>query len=162
MAQFDFETGVKDCLKNLEAPLSKGPVPRWQRKERERLSRGKPFSPLRTNTRGLRASNSQSSTPGTKSKTANKTSKKTPQKSPKKFGLTTPRGDRFIPNRQLTDCEWSHFQVIQEIEGTDSNCEMELEANPEYGAIIAENLGCNPSNSKILRFKSSAPLSKEG
>lgn len=162
MAQFDFETGVKDCLKNLEAPLSKGPVPRWQRKERERLSRGKPFSPLRTNTRGLRASNSESSTPGTKSKTANKTSKKTPQKSPKKFGLTTPRGDRFIPNRQLTDCDWSHFQVIQGIEGSDSNCEMELEANPEYGAIIAENLGCNPSNSKILRFKSSAPLSKEG
>lgn len=160
MAHFDLEAGVNDCLKNLEAPLSRGPVPRWQRKERERLSRGKPLSPLRRSTRGLRASEAESFTPGKKSTPACKTAKKTPHKSPKKFALT-PRGDRFIPNRQLTDCEWSHFQVTQGIEGTDSNCEMELETNPDYGTIVAENLGY-PSNSKILRFKSSAPLTKEG
>ncbi|XP_068686689.1 cell division cycle protein 20 homolog [Montipora foliosa] len=160
MAQFEFEAGVNDCLKKLEAPLSRGPAPRWQRKEKQRsLSfTGKPFSPLQTTSRSRVPAKSKRFTSGQKS--AN-TPKKTPRKSPKKIGLT-PCGDRFIPNRPLTDCEWSHFQVMHGSEVNDTSCEMELEANQEYGAIIAENLGYNPANSKILRFKSGAPLTKEG
>ena len=160
MAQFEFEAGVNDCLKKLEAPLSRGPAPRWQRKEKQRSLpfAGKPFSPLQTTSRSRVPAKSKRFTSGQKS--AN-TPKKTPRKSPKKYGLT-PCGDRFIPNRPLTDCEWSHFQVMHGSEVNDTSCEMELEANQEYGAIIAENLGYNPANSKILRFKSGAPLTKEG
>ena len=168
MAQFEFEAGVNDCLKKLEAPLSRGPVPRWQRKERERnlCSSGKPLSPLQTSSRSRRpsstSSKAQTYTPGKKAKTPCKSPKKTPLKSPKKFGLS-PRGDRFIPSRPLTDCEWSHFQIMQGSEGTDTSAgDMELEATPEFQATMAENLGNNPSNSKILHFKSGAPVTKEG
>ena len=167
MAQFEFEAGVNDCLKKLEAPLSKGPVPRWQRKERERnlSSSGKPLSPLQTTSRSRWPSNvsskTQSYTPGQKAKTPCKSPKKTPQKSPKKFGLS-PRGDRFIPSRPLIDCEWSHFQIMQGNEARDTSGDMELEATPEFQATMSENLGNNPSNSKILHFKSGAPVTKEG
>lgn len=163
MAQFEFEAGVNDCLKKLEAPLSRGPVPRWQRKERERnlSSSGKPLSPLQTTSRSCGASRlsskTQTYTPGKKAKTPCKSPKKTPQKSPRKFG-SSPKGDRFIPTRPLVDCEWSHFQIMQGCEAAD--CDMEVEANTEYQTTMAENLGS--SNSKILHFKSAAPVTKEG
>lgn len=167
MAQFEFENGVNDCLKKLEAPLSKGPVPRWQRKERERnlASSGKPLSPLqktfRSGVNSSLASKSQTYTPGKKTKTPCKSPKKTPQKTPKKFGLS-PRGDRFIPSRTLADCEWSHFQIVQGGEATDASCEMEVEGNTEYQTTMAENLGSSANNCKILHFKSGAPVTKEG
>lgn len=167
MAQFEFENGVNDCLKKLEAPLSKGPVPRWQRKERERIlsSSGKPLSPLQTSA-GSRvtfdlSSKTRTYTPGKAAKTLSKTPKKTPQKSPKKFGLS-PRGDRFIPSRPLVDCEWSHFQILQGTELGEANCEMELEGNSQYQTNMAENLGSSSSNCKILHFKAGAPMAKEG
>lgn len=169
MAQFEFENGVNDCLKKLEAPLSKGPVPRWQRKERERnlASSGKPLSPLQTTSRSRRNSNvsskTQTYTPGKKTaKTPCKSPKKTPQKTPRKFGLS-PRGDRFIPSRPLADCEWSHFQIMQGSEAADPSCDMEVEGKgPEYQATMAENLASNSNNCKILHFKSGAPMTKEG
>lgn len=169
MAQFEFENGVNDCLKKLEAPLSKGPVPRWQRKEREKnlASSGKPFSPLQTTSRSRINSNlsskAQTYTPGKKTKTPCKSPKKskTPQKTPKKFGIS-PRGDRFIPSRPLGDCEWSHFQIMQGNDSADASCDMEVEGNWEYQTIMAENLGSNSNNCKILHFKSGAPTSKEG
>ncbi|PFX25778.1 Cell division cycle protein 20-like [Stylophora pistillata] len=163
MAQFEFENGVNDCLKKLEAPLSKGPVPRWQRKERERIlaSTGKVLSPLQTTGRNRvnskLSSKTQTCTPGKRAKTPTKT----PQKSPRKFGLS-PRGDRFIPSRPLVDCEWSHFQIIQGTDLGEANCEMEVEGNSQYYANMAENLSSSSSNSKILHFKSGAPVAREG
>ena len=167
MSQFEFEAGVNDCLKNLEAPLSKGPMPRWQRKERERKlsSVGKPFSPIRRNSCSSKvsgmSSKSQLFTPSKNTKTPLKTPKKTPARSPKKFS-SPPRGDRFIPNRPLGDCEWSHFQIVQGGTDADTNCELEVEANTEYQSIMSENMGTNPAGCKILHFKSGAPITKEG
>lgn len=165
MSQFEFEAGVNDCLKKLEGPLSGGPIPRWQRKERggNLACSGKPFSPLQATSRSRLTLNlsSQTYTPGgKKAKTPSKSPKKTPLKSPKKFGLS-PRGDRFIPARPLVDCEWSHFQIMQGSEAADSVYDMELEGNDEYQATMAEHLGTN-STCKILRFKSGAPMTKEG
>lgn len=163
MAQYEFENGVNDCLKKLEAPLSKGPVPRWQRKERERIlaSTGKPLSPLQTTSRNhvnsKLSSKTQTHTPGKRAKTPTKT----PQKSPKKFGLS-PRGDRFIPSRPLVDCEWSHFQIMQGTNSGEANCEMDVEGNSQYYSNMAENLQSSSSNGKILHFKSGAPVAREG
>lgn len=163
MAHFEFEAGVNECLKKLEAPLSKGPVPRWQRKERERnvASSGKPLSPLQTTSRSRLPSNvsskTQTYTPAKKAKTPSKS----PKKSPQKFGQT-PRGDRFIPTRSFLDCEWSHFQITQGSEVAETSGDMELEANADYQTTMAENLSSNPSKSKILHFKAGAPVTKEG
>lgn len=163
MAQYEFENGVNDCLKKLEAPLSKGPVPRWQRKERERIlaSTGKPLSPLQTTSRNhvnsKLSSKTQTHTPGKRAKTPTKT----PQKSPKKFGLS-PRGDRFIPSRPLVDCEWSHFQIMQGTDSGEANREMEVEGNSQHYSNMAENLQSSSSNGKILHFKSGAPVAREG
>ena len=164
MAQFEFENGVNDCLKKLEAPLSKGPIPRWQRKERERNlpSSGKPLSPLQTTSRSRVNSNlpskTQTFTPGKRTKTPCKSPKKTPQKTPKKFL----EGDRFIPSRPLVDCEWSHFQIMQGNESVDASCDIEVESSVEYQSAMSENLGSSSNNCKILHFKSGAPVTKEG
>lgn len=164
MAQFEFENGVNDCLKKLEAPLSKGPIPRWQRKERERnlFSSGKPLSPLQTTSRSRVNSNlsskTQTFTPGKKTKTPCKSPKKTPQKTPKKFL----EGDRFIPCRPLVDCEWSHFQIMQGTESVDASCDAEVEGNLDYQSAMSETLGGSSNNCKILHFKAGAPVTKEG
>ena len=163
-AQFEFEAGINDCLKKLEAPLSRGPVPRWQRKEGERnlASSGKPLSPLQVTSRSRPTNiSTQTYTPGKKAKTPCKSPKKTPHKSPKKFGLS-PRGDRFIPARPLVDCEWGHFQIMQGSEAADMSHEMEMEGNTEYQTTIDENLGSIVNNCRILHFKSGAPVTKEG
>lgn len=96
MAHLRFETGINECLKSLEAPITKGPQFRWQRKQEQRSVRQSegPLSPLPNNF-------SRTTTPSAKSrrKTPLKP-QKTPKKTPKK-GLenTAAQGDRFIPNR---------------------------------------------------------------
>ena len=136
-----------------------------KRKRKESSLYWQTFVPLQATSRSRSISNlsskAQTYTPGKKAKTPCKSPKKSPQKSPKKFGLS-PRGDRFIPTRPLVDCEWSHFQIMQGSEAADACCDMEVEGNSEYQTTLAENLGHDPGRSKILHFKSGAPVTNEG
>jgi len=51
---------------------------------------------------------------------------------------------------------------MQGSEAADACCDMEVEGNSEYQTTLAENLGHDPGRSKILHFKSGAPVTNEG
>ncbi|KAK3738534.1 hypothetical protein QZH41_012044, partial [Actinostola sp. cb2023] len=160
MAHLRFETGVNECLKTLEAPLTNGPQFRWQRKQQQRL-RGshagdRPLSPL--------PNNYQAPSPSVKSrrKTPLKP-KQTPKKTPKKPAEnSTLQGDRFIPNRTTTDCEWGHYQMVYGSHDQDDSSDTadETVENPQKSK--EKQSDARVEGSKILHFKTGAPASKQG
>ncbi|XP_048588829.1 cell division cycle protein 20 homolog [Nematostella vectensis] len=159
MENIKFENGVNDCLKNFEAPLKSGPIPRWQRKEQQRLrSSSGPLSPL--------PNNFQRHSESLPKKTISKTPKKgTPKR---KQDPSPSRGDRFIPNRPSNaDCDWSHHQMMQANQGEtaiEGSSEEEDEDKGESATQkrMSNALADGKAESKILHFKSGAPAAKEG
>lgn len=146
MSQFSFHSEVNDLLR-LDAPINKGPAPRWQRKSSERRSSSATSStPLRTSSR-LNSSKTPSKTP--------KSQKKTPGK-PK-----TPSEDRFIPNRSAMNFEANYYKMVSaDLENEENECSSPSKA--EYKKNMAENLGGNQANARILAFKNKAPAPREG
>lgn len=143
MSHFSFHSEVNDLLR-LDAPISKGPVPRWQRKSTER-----------------RCSSATSSTPLRNSSRLNLS--KTPSKTPKSLKKTpkTPSEDRFIPNRSAMNFEASYHKMISaDTENEENECISPSKA--EFKKNMAENLGVGEANARILAFKSKAPTTKEG
>jgi hypothetical protein len=98
MAHLRFESGLNECLKNLEAPITNGPQFRWQRKQeqqRKGFQSNGPLSPLPINYTTTSPSKVSRKTPLKSTRT-----QKTPKKTPKKPHEHSPvQGDRFIPNR---------------------------------------------------------------
>lgn len=146
MSQFSFHTEVNDLLR-LDAPINKGPTPRWQRKSTERRSSSATSStPLRNSSR-LNSSKTPSKTP--------KSLKKTPGK-PK-----TPSEDRFIPNRSAMNFEANYYKMVSaDLENEENECASPSKA--EFKKNMAENLRGNEPNARILAFKNKAPAPKEG
>jgi len=150
MSHFNLENEINTALK-LDAPMSKGPLPRWQRKALE-------TSTSSNTSLNISANQSQTKTP---SKTPKKSKKSTPgrNKTPK-----TPLpngGDRFIGNRSATNFELSHFKVSQQ------DCESpEKEASPNkltYQRKMSENLhGGDINNVRIVSYQTKAPRAPEG
>ena len=142
MSHFSFETEVNDLLR-LDGPMNRGPVARWQRKSAER-----------------RCSSAASSTP-----TRNPSSK-TPSKTPKSLKKTprkakTPSEDRFIPNRSAMNFEANYYKMVSaDHENQENECTSPSKA--EFKKSMAENLGGNEANARILAFKNKAPTPREG
>lgn len=143
MSQFSFQTEVNDLLR-LDAPINKGPTPRWKRKAAER--RSSTSTPLRNSSR-LNSSKTPSRTP--------KSLKRTPGK-PK-----TPSEDRFIPNRSAMNFEASYHKMITAGAENEEN-ECASPSKVEYKKNMAEKLGGNEPNARILAFKNKAPTPREG
>lgn len=144
MSHFSFENEVNDLLR-LDAPLNKGPAPRWQRKSAK-------------DTRS-----SATSTPLKNSSHLNKSTGKTPLKTPKSIGKKTPKTpseDRFIPNRASMNFELSYWKMMSnneenEVEGTSPS-------KAEFKKNVSENLCGNDAKSRILSYKNKAPTPREG
>lgn len=160
MAHFQFETGVNDCLRTFGDPITRGPVPRWQRKENERETRQNsltasngPLSPIQP-----QAANAVKP----RTKTPSKTPSKTPRKKASKPSVTPNRGDRFIPNRCLVDVEWGHYQLVHGGESEEGRDIENLANVQELHKLKDERVNAAVGNSKILHFKSRAPAPKEG
>ena len=145
MSHFSFENEVNDLLR-LDAPISKGPAPRWQRKS----------------TKDARRS-SATSTPLKNSSLLNKT--KTPSKTPKSIGSKTPKTpseDRFIPNRASMNFEMNYWKMVSN--GNEEN-EVEETSSPsktEFRKNVSENLCGNDTKARILSYKNKAPTPREG
>eukprot|EP00761_Pharyngomonas_kirbyi_P011189 gb/GECH01011214.1/.p1 GENE.gb/GECH01011214.1/~~gb/GECH01011214.1/.p1 ORF type:complete len:484 (+),score=106.24 gb/GECH01011214.1/:1-1452(+) len=127
-----FETCDAENVADLSAPLSSGPMPRWQRKAMER---SKPTTPS--------AKRSNPSTP-------KQTSSKTPKKTPSKY-------DRFIPNRSSMDFDVSNYNLVtnENQYGSETNTTY----NTNLKETLFD--GSQPNN-KILSFKQKAPAPREG
>lgn len=143
MSHFNFQTEVNDLLR-LDAPISKGPAPRWQRKSTEhRCSSATSSTPLRNSSR-LNLSKTPSKTP--------KSLKKTPK---------TPSEDRFIPNRSAMNFEANYHKMISaDAENEENECTSPSKA--EFKKNMTENLCGNEANARILVFKNKAPTPREG
>ena len=157
MSHFQFESAIEDCLEKFSAPLAKVTTPRWQRK-RNRSTSVVPLSPYN----GNRSFKTPCKTPQRKIKTPLKTpkSKKTPYKTPSK---TTPRVDRFIPNRTTMDNDKSYFQIVNEIDTDVQENKLSPEAleKAHYEKAVKDNLD-EECDSRILHFKQRAPPACDG
>ncbi|CAH3027422.1 unnamed protein product [Porites evermanni] len=146
MSHFSFETEVNNLLR-LDAPMSRGPAPRWQKKSTERRrSSSAPSTPLRNSFR-LNSSKTPSKTP--------KSLKKTPGKA------KTPSEDRFIPNRSAMNFEANYYKMVSADRENEEN-ECESPSKVEFKKNMAENLAGNEANTRILAFKNKAPTPREG
>lgn len=146
MSHFSFETEVNDLLR-LDGPMNRGPAPRYQRKSAER-----------------RCSSATSSTPTRNPSRLN--SSKTPSKTPKSLKNSprkakTPSEDRFIPNRSAMNFEANYYKMVSaDHENQENECASPSKA--EFKKNMAENLGGNEANARILAFKNKAPTPREG
>lgn len=126
MAQFRYVNELTSVL-NLDGPLTKGPMSRWQRKGLENSSSGN--SSLNQSQKSILQNISTSKSPssnksGTDVLRAKKTPSKTPSKSkspgrsktptPNKGSKTPNIGDRFIPCRSANNFELAHYKLNME------------------------------------------------
>ncbi|XP_014251198.1 cell division cycle protein 20 homolog [Cimex lectularius] len=152
MAQFNFINELNSALR-MDDPITKGPLPRWQRKVLEGSS---------SNNSTINSSMNKS-----KSKTPNKLDmKKTPSKTPKPSparGKSPCGGDRFIPNRSATDFNMGHFKLTLD-DNDEAENELKSPNKLEQERIMKENLhgGHDPSKTRILAFQKKAPLPADG
>uniref|UniRef100_A0A8D8ETB4 Cell division cycle protein 20 homolog n=1 Tax=Culex pipiens TaxID=7175 RepID=A0A8D8ETB4_CULPI len=147
MSQFNYIQDLQNII-TLDGELTKGPAPRWQKKQDISSAASTSFNASAMNTSRQKLSmsftNSQSQAvpPGTLSgktpikKAGGSGSKTTPGKGGKGQSSSSAQkqqqpsgGDRFIPNRNTTDFDLGHFMVKQnegkskENEGSDGSGE---------------------------------------
>lgn len=175
MSQFTFANELKNCVR-MDEPITKGPIPRWQRKCIEASN----LSNTNLNVSKKKASTSFNAS---LSKTPSKwnvsgesiATKKTPAKTPKKSpstnstsrtpsstkGSKTPNGgDRFIPDRSATNFELGHYKVNQE---EPPNDELTSPSQKQIQRIMSENLhGGDVQNMRILSYRTKAPSAPDG
>lgn len=169
MSQFAFFNDLNSAL-NMDEPLTKGPLPRWQRKNKENSS-------VEMNMSNFNSSNSMSSSDLNKSRgneerkrsqSVGRKTPKTPKKSPgrHKSNPNTPSaksktpsgGDRYIPNRSAIDTELSHYLLTR-----DENMEDLSPSEREKRKAMSELVhGKDIQKSRVLAFQNKAPPPPDG
>ncbi|KAB0801749.1 hypothetical protein PPYR_03935 [Photinus pyralis] len=165
MSQFRFANEMNSLL-TLDGPLTKGPVPRWQKKGAENSSIVN-CSLNSSKQKSISSLNASTKTPSKCGDGDVLRIKKTPAKTPKagRSGSPTPNkasktpggGDRFIPSRSATNFELGNFKLFQTSE-TES-----LSPTNEIQRAMYENLhGGDINNQRILSYQNKAPAAPEG
>lgn len=158
MAQFQFWNEVNGLL-NMDGPITKGPIPRHQRRklrECQQQSTSSTSLSSKTPTKSVHDVDNLRSTktPSSKSKTPGKTTKLTKTPTPSK-------GDRFIPSRSASNFDLAHYKISKEDE-----CDVNNVASPskfEMERILSENLhGLDINKQRILSYQNKAPSAPEG
>ncbi|KAL5016477.1 hypothetical protein ScPMuIL_006066 [Solemya velum] len=157
----------------MDAPLTRGPAMKWQRKGSETDSTvpssiSVNSSQSKTPMKGLVKPSNQAKTPSNRSgsKTPSTGGKsKTPgtlgkSRTPGTKGPKTPGGDRFIPHRGSMQFDLGHFKIMNE--GKDNNQEMQSPSQQEYKRVMNENLNGEAMDNKIISYKQKAPSAPEG
>ncbi|XP_058820845.1 cell division cycle protein 20 homolog [Topomyia yanbarensis] len=183
MSQFNYMNDLKDII-TMDGELTKGPAPRWQKKlDMSAASTSFNVSAINSSRPKLSMSFSsiQPAVPagtlsGKTPKKASSGSKATPSKGK---GQTPNQkqpsgGDRFIPNRNTTDFDLSHFMVKQneakkenESEGSGEEAQGSSDQtspkNAERIKILSEVMkGCDISNKRVLSYQTKAPAAPDG
>ncbi|CAL1293023.1 unnamed protein product, partial [Larinioides sclopetarius] len=155
MAHFNLENELSNALR-LDAPLSKGPVPRWQRKALESSLSNLSINSQHDSTL-LNKSSSSKSRSNSPKKTLEEWNKRVTPGRRSKSPLPD-QGDRFIPHRGAMQFELGHYLL------TKSKSEENLSPNSShYRKAMSENiLGTDISNFRILAYKNKAPQAPSG
>ncbi|KAG8178686.1 hypothetical protein JTE90_011613 [Oedothorax gibbosus] len=158
MAHFNLENEVSNALR-YDAPLSKGPVPRWQRKKME-LS----MSNLSINTSSNDATLNMSLNKSLKAPTSPKkvlddwSKRLTPGRGKTNKSPLPDQGDRFIPHRGAMQFDLGHYMLTKgksEDEALSPN-------SAHYKKTMSENLLGDISNFRILAYQNKAPQAPSG
>ena len=174
-SQFSFENEIS-IVTRMDAPISKGPMARWQRKalEANSISNSSLNQSASTKLNSISCGFANLSLPlggansslvaGAKriSEATRKTPSKTPKNSPGRNnksgsmmpGRKTPGGaDRFIPSRTGTDFEASRFHLLHH-DITDAEKETMSPSKREYKRLMAENLsGGDLEKTRIISYQ---------
>ncbi|XP_064476452.1 cell division cycle protein 20 homolog [Ornithodoros turicata] len=149
----------------MDGPISKGPLPRWQKKALESSGQGGSFlstSALMASSFNASAALSNISSSKTPSKTPRRTPgksnhslKRTPKTSPN--GSNGSQGDRFIPNRHNMQFDVANYLLTHDnLENAGSVAEA------DYKAVVDEQLNTDFSNFRIMSYSNKAPPPPEG
>lgn len=165
MAQFKYLNEMTSLL-NIDGPLTKGPMARWQRKALESSScstndtinnskRSTKITPSKRNTGNdvVRVKKTPSKTPS-KSKSPSRSTTPTPND-----GSKTPGGgDRFIPCRSVNNFDLAHYKLNADEVPVDSPTQK------EYQRVVGESLnnGNDITNQRILSYQKKPPAPPEG
>lgn len=144
MANFKYMNDLNNMM-TIDSPITKGPIPRWRRKQKGDVST---------------ASSSSASICSATSKTPSKLAvdKKTPNKSKspgRSPGRTPIAGDRFIPMRSATNFEMGHFKLNADTADSTETTETQR--------IMQEKLNTlDIKKHRILSFQKKAPSAPDG
>lgn len=160
MSHFSLERDFVNVMK-MDAPITKGPLPRWQRKvlENSTSSVNNSLHNISNSVNNSFISNTGTSNNKTPNKTPGKTKSTTPgrNKTPK-----TPTGtgsaDRFIPNRSGMQFDIGHYMITQDRED-DGNSNLSTQ---ECQRLMGESLNGDLSNFRIMAYQNKAPSAPEG
>lgn len=141
----------------MDDPITRGPVPRWQKKND--ISNNSIVNSSLDSSKVKGSGTSKTPKKLDNRKTPSKTPSKTPKNSPdsKTPGKgKTPGGDRFIPTRCASDFELGHFKLTED--SNKQNDELKSPTQVEMERAMTENLaGRDLMGGRILAFQKKAP-----
>ncbi|KAF6205317.1 hypothetical protein GE061_019487 [Apolygus lucorum] len=145
----------------MDDPLTKGPVPRWQKRALDKNTSASNSSLVNSSINNSKIKTKTPSKADSR-KTPSKTPSKTPKSSPGKNLKTPNGGDRFIPSRSATDMDLGYFKLNQR-DSDEENGEYKSPSKIQMEKAMTENLiGKDPSGMRILEFQKKAPAAPEG
>ncbi|KAL1459225.1 hypothetical protein WDU94_011232 [Cyamophila willieti] len=170
MSQFAFFNDLNSAV-NMDEPITKGPAPRWQRKNKE--------NSVEMNMSSFNSSNSISSNDLNKSrgneekrrsqsvgrKTPKTPSKKSPGRhksnpnTPSAKSKTPSGGDRYIPNRSAINAELSHYLLTRDENNDGDLSPSEREKQKAMSQLVH---GKDIQKSRVLSFQNKAPPPPDG
>lgn len=166
MAHFNLENDINNLVR-MDAPLTKGPKMRWQRKMSDTRNISQNDSVLNSSSANTSCSQlmkvSTTKSTGASSKTPGKSPNKTPTRKGAKTPSKTPSGsgDRFIPNRSATQFELGHYLLTNR--SGDENAEEAVSPSKEkFRKAMNENLNGEALSSKIIAYQQKAPAAPDG
>lgn len=160
---------------SLDGDLTRGPVPRWQKKMCD-LSTSLHNTSVNTSKLSISynttvySAMSNSKTPNKKTSNENKKTptnkispgRKTP--TPNK-GSKTPTGDRFIPNRAATNFEIGHYMIKQEMQNGGCDNKAEGNVSPKQATRqkhLSDTLqGGDIKQHRVLAYQTKAPAAPD-
>lgn len=167
MAQFKYLNEMNSLL-NIDGPLTKGPLARWQKKGLENSCNSSSNDTMNSSKqKSFTTKTTPSKRTGTDVVRVKKTPSKTPSKSKSPSRSTTPTpndgaktpggGDRFIPCRSANNFDLAHYKLNTDDAPVDSPTQK------EYQRVMGENLhGNDITNQRILSYQRKAPAPPEG
>ncbi|BES92840.1 WD domain, G-beta repeat [Nesidiocoris tenuis] len=145
----------------MDDPLTKGPVPKWQKAKAADRSACSSNNSSANNSVNISKIKTKTPSKADLKKTPSKTPSKT-SKSPGRKPKTPNGGDRFIPCRSATDLELGHLKIAVG-DSDEENEEFKSTPTKQKEKAMTENLyGKDPSGLRILEFHKKAPAAPEG
>lgn len=153
MAHFNLENELNNALR-LDVPLKEGPVPRWQRKQKEKSPDANlSNTSMNTSTPFMNMSANKSASKIHVSPFKDDLAKRlAPGMNNSSKSPLHSHGDRFIPNRSAMQFDIGHYML------TKGNQDENLSPNSaHYKKTMSENLNGDLSNFRIMAYQKKAP-----